>query len=139
MMKGGGAMAKYVDGFVLVVPNDKNEEYKKMAEQGRDIWMRLGALEYYECRGNDLAPQDMGGGKARAFPEMAGANNDETVWFSFIVFKSKEHRDEVNAKMIEEMGKQAEGEKEMLMPFEMKRMAYGGFQVEVEGSATLNK
>lgn len=126
-------MAKYVDGFVLVVPKDKTEEYKKMAEMGRDIWMKLGALEYYECRGNDLTPQEMGGEKARAFPEMAGAKDDETVWFSFIVFKSKEHRDEVNAKMIEEMGKQMGENKDMSMPFEMKRMAYGGFQVEVEG------
>lgn len=126
-------MAKYVDGFVLVVPNDKTEEYKKMAEEGRNIWMKLGALEYYECRGNDMVPQDMGGGSARTFPEMAGAKNDETVWFSFIVFKSKEHRDEVNAKMMEEMDKQMDGITDMLMPFDIKRMAYGGFQVEVEG------
>ncbi|MEN9327959.1 MAG: hypothetical protein RI947_767 [Candidatus Parcubacteria bacterium] len=126
-------MAKYVDGFVLVIPKDKTEEYKKMAEEGREIWMRLGALEYYECRGNDMAQLDMGGEKTRAFPDMAGAKNGETVWFSFIVFKSKEHRDEVNAKMMEEMGKLMEGKKDMSMPFEMKRMAYGGFQVEVEG------
>lgn len=126
-------MAKYVDGFVLVVPNDKTEEYKKMAEEGRDLWMRLGALEYYECRGDDLVPQDMGGVKARAFPEMAGATDSETVWFSFIVFESKEHRDEVNAKVMEEMNKQMEEKKDMSMPFDMKRMSYGGFQVEVEG------
>lgn len=126
-------MAKYVDGFVLVVPNNKIEEYRKMAEEGRDLWMRLGALEYYECRGDDLAQMDMGGQKARAFPEMAGAKNDETVWFSFVVFKSKEHRDEVNAKMVEEMSKLMEGKKDMVVPFDMKRMAYGGFQVEVEG------
>lgn len=126
-------MGKYVDGFVLVVPNDKAEEYKKMAEEGRDMWMKFGALEYYECRGNDLVPQDMGGQKARAFPEMANANENETVWFSFIVFNSKEHRDEVNKKVMDEMGKQMEGKKDMTMPFDMKRMAYGGFQVEVEG------
>jgi uncharacterized protein YbaA (DUF1428 family) len=52
-------MAKYVDGFVLVVPLDKVEEYKKMAEYGRDLWLENGALEYYECRGNDLKPQEM--------------------------------------------------------------------------------
>jgi uncharacterized protein YbaA (DUF1428 family) len=126
-------MAKYVDGFVLVVPNDKNEAYKKMAEEGRDLWMRLGAVEYYECRGHDMVPPDMGGEKARAFPEMAGATSGETVWFSFVVFKSKEHRDEVNARMIEEMSKQMEGKQDMSTPFDMKRMAYGGFQVEVEG------
>lgn len=126
-------MGKYVDGFVLVVPNDKTDEYKKMAEDGKATWMKFGALEYYECRGDDLIPQDMGGQKARAFPEMAGAKEGETVWFSFIVFKSKEHRDEVNAKVMEEMGKQMNGKQEMVMPFEMKRMTYGGFQVEVEG------
>jgi len=126
-------MAKYVDGFVLVVPNDKTEEYRKMAEQGRDIWMKAGALEYYECRGDDMVPQGSGDEKTRAFPEMAGAKSDETVWFSFIVFKSKEHRDEVNAKMVEEMSKQMEGQEDFSIPFDMKRMAYGGFQVEVEG------
>ncbi|MBP6888961.1 MAG: DUF1428 domain-containing protein [Candidatus Moranbacteria bacterium] len=124
---------KYVDGFVLVVPKDKTEVYKKMAEEGRDTWMRCGALEYYECRGDDLVPQEMGGEKARAFTDMAGAKDDETVWFSFIVFKSKEHRDEVNVKVMEEMGKKAEVYKDFVMPFDMKRMAYGGFKVEVEG------
>ncbi len=126
-------MAKYVDGFVLVVPKDKAEEYKKMAEGGRDTWIKYGALEYYECRGDDLVPQEMGGEKARAFPEMTGATSEDTVWFSFIVFKSKEHRDEVNAKVMEDMNMQMEGHENMPMPFDMKRMAYGGFQVEVEG------
>ncbi len=126
-------MAKYVDGFVLVVPKDKIEDYKKMAEEGRDSWMKYGALEYYECRGDDLVPQEMGGEKARAFTDMAGAADDETVWFSFIVFESKEHRDEVNAKVMEDMSKQADKYKDMVVPFDMKRMSYGGFQVEVEG------
>lgn len=126
-------MAKYIDGFVLVVPKNKTEEYKKMAESGRDMWMKHGALGYYECRGDDLVPQEMGGEKARAFTEMAGAARDETVWFSYIVFKSKEHRNEVNARVMEEMNKQMEGNKDMPMPFDMKRMAYGGFQVEIEG------
>lgn len=125
-------MAKYVDGFVLVVPKDKTEEYKKMAEEGRDMWMKHGALDYYECRGDDLKQQEMGDMKSRAFTEMAGAKEDEGVWFSFIVFKSKEHRDEVNAKVMEEMSKQMEGKKDFSVPFDMKRMAYGGFQVEVE-------
>lgn len=126
-------MEKYVDGFVLVVPKNKSEEYKKMAEEGRDIWIKYGALEYYECRGDDLVPQEMGGEKARAFTEMAGAKSDETVWFSFIVFKSKEDRDEVNAKVMAKMNEKMKEHKDMQMPFDMKRMAYGGFQVEVEG------
>ena len=126
-------MAKYVDGFVLVVPEGKADEYKKMAEFGRDSWMKHGALEYYECRGDDFIPQEMGGEKARAFTEMTGATSGDTVWFSFIVFESKEHRDAVNAKVMEEMSKQMEGHENMSMPFDMKQMAYGGFQVEVEG------
>lgn len=126
-------MAKYVDGFVLVVPISKTEEYKKMAESGRDMWMKCGALEYYECRGNDLIPQEMGGEKARSFTAMTGATSSDTIWFSFIVFKSKEHRDEVNTRVMEEMGKQMEGHEDMSAPFDLKQMAYGGFQVEVEG------
>jgi uncharacterized protein YbaA (DUF1428 family) len=125
-------MSKYVDGFVLVIPKDKTEEYKKMAEGGRDLWMKHGALDYYECRENDLTPQEMGDKKTRAFTEMAGAKNNEMVWFSFIIFKSKEHRDEVNAKVMAEMGEQMKDAKDMQMPFEMNRMAYGGFEVVVE-------
>lgn len=126
-------MAKYVDGFVLVIPKNKEEEYKKMAEGGRDIWMKHGALGYYECKGNDLSPQSMGPIKSREFIEMAGASTDETVWFSFIIFKDKQHRDEVNAKVNAEMQEQMKNGEDMQMPFDVKRMAYGGFQVEVEG------
>ena len=128
-------MAKYVDGFVLKIPKGKDEEYRKMAEGGRDSWMRHGALGYFECRGDDMVPPEMGGERARSFPEMAGAKGDETVWFSFIIFKSKEHRDEVNARVMKEMGDMAAENKnfDMSMPFEMQEMSYGGFQVEVEG------
>lgn len=126
-------MGKYVDGFVLIVPADKADDYKKQATMGRDLWMKHGALEYFECRGDDLAQQEMGGYKSRAFGEMAGAKEGEEVWFSFIVFKSKEHRDEVNAKVIEEMTKSAEQNTDMPMILAMNRMAYGGFAVEVEG------
>lgn len=123
----------YVDGFVLVVPEDKTEQYKEAASMGRDMWMKHGALSVYECKGDDMAQQDMGGEKTRAFPEMAGAKQGETVWFSFIVFKSKEHRDEVNAKVMEEMNQQTEGHEDEPMPFDMKRMAYGGFEAVVKG------
>lgn len=126
-------MGKYVDGFVLVIPEAKVQEYRKMAESGRDTWLKHGALGYYECRGNDLVPPDMGGERARAFTEMAGAGGDETVWFSFIIFKSKAHRDQVNSQVMAEMNEQMKDQKDMQMPFDMKRMAYGGFQVEVEG------
>jgi len=125
-------MGKYVDGFVLVVPADKAGEYKKMATMGRDAWMKHGALSYYECRANDLKPQEMGDEATRPFNDMAGAKGGEDVWFSFIVFKSKKHRDEVNAKVMAEM---AESDMPFPdpMPTDMTRMAYGGFTVEVEG------
>lgn len=126
-------MSKYVDGFVLVVPKNKQEEYKKMAEIGKNAWIKHGALEYFECKGDDMKPQEMGDEKTRSFPEMTGANSDENVWFSFIVFKSKEHRDEVNAKVMVEMGEQMKDIQDMQVPVDMKRMAYGGFAVEVEG------
>ncbi len=125
-------MSKYVDGFILVIPKDKTEEYKKMAEMGRDSWLKHGALEYYETRGDDLNPMVMGDMKTRAFAEMAGATDNDTVWLSFIVFKSKEHRDEVNAKVNEEMS-QLGDQSVFTMPFDMAKMAYGGFSVEVEG------
>lgn len=126
-------MAKYVDGFVLVVPKGKEAAYQKMAEMGRDSWMKHGALQYFECRGNDLKQQEMGDEKSRAFAEMAGATADENVWFSFIVFESKEHRDEVNAKVMAEMGETFADIPVFEMPTDMKKMAYGGFEVAVEG------
>lgn len=125
-------MAKYVDGFILVVPKDKSEEYKKMAEEGRESWMKHGALQYFECRGEDLAGHEMGGEKTLPFAVMANANSNEDVWFSFVIFNSKEHRDEVNKKVMAEMEEKDPGAN-FVMPFDMKKMAYGGFSVEVEG------
>jgi uncharacterized protein YbaA (DUF1428 family) len=125
-------MAKYVDGFVLVVPKGKEADYRKMAEMGRDSWMKHGALEYFECRGDDLKQQEMGDEKSRAFKEMAGASADDNVWFSFIVFKSKEHRDEVNKKVMKEMSEMGD-QGDFEMPTDMTKMAYGGFEAVVEG------
>lgn len=126
-------MAKYIDGFVLVVPKGKENEYQKMAEGGRDSWLKHGALQYFECKGDDLKPQQMGPDKSREFTEMAGANADENVWFSFIVFESKAHRDEVNAKVMAEMSEEYDENSDFVMPFEMSKMAYGGFEAVVEG------
>lgn len=126
-------MGKYVDGFVLVVPKGKEAVYEKMAEMGRDSWMKHGALQYFECRGDDLKQQEMGDEKSRAFAEMAGASDDENVWFSFIVFKNKEHRDEVNKKVMKEMSESFKEQDTFEMPNDMKKMAYGGFAVSVEG------
>jgi uncharacterized protein YbaA (DUF1428 family) len=126
-------MGKYVDGFVLVVPKGKEAEYEEMAKMGRDSWMKHGALQYFECKGDDLKQQEMGGQKSRAYGEMTGAKSDENVWFSFIVFKSKEHRDEVNKKVMEEMDEAYKDQTDFEMPSDMKKMAYGGFEVVVEG------
>ncbi len=126
-------MAKYVDGFVLIVPKGKEAAYEEMAKQGRDSWMKHGALQYFECKGDDLKQQEMGDEKSRAFSEMTGATSDENVWFSFIVFNSKEHRDEVNKKVMDEMNEAYSEQTDFEMPTDMKRMAYGGFQVQVEG------
>ena len=126
-------MTKYVDGFVLVIPKGKEAEYQKMAEEGRESWMKHGALQYFECRGDDLKQQEMGDEKSRAFEEMAGASAEENVWFSFIVFESKEHRDEVNKKVMAEMDEAYSEMTDFDMPNDMKRMAYGGFSVAVEG------
>ncbi len=126
-------MAKYVDGFVLVVPKGKEAEYQKMAEEGRDSWMKHGALQYFECRGDDLKQNEMGDLKSRAYQEMTGANSDENVWFSFIVFESKEHRDEVNAKVMAEMDEAYSEQTDFEIPQDMTKMAYGGFEVVVEG------
>ncbi|TAH32870.1 DUF1428 domain-containing protein [Candidatus Saccharibacteria bacterium] len=126
-------MAKYVDGFVLVVPKGKEAEYQEMAEMGRDSWMKHGALQYFECKGDDLKQQEMGDQKSRAYKDMAGAGDDENVWFSFIIFESKEHRDEVNAKVMAEMNEAYKDQASFEMPNDMQKMAYGGFEVVVEG------
>lgn len=126
-------MAKYVDGFVLVIPKGKEAEYQKMAEMGRDSWMKNGALQYFECKGDDLKQQEMGEEKSRAFEEMAKAGSDDNVWFSFIVFESKDHRDEVNKKVMAEMSETFKDMGTFEMPNDMTKMAYGGFTVAVEG------
>ncbi|HEY9584262.1 MAG TPA: DUF1428 family protein, partial [Candidatus Paceibacterota bacterium] len=80
---------QYVDGFVLVVPKNKVGIYKKMAEDGAKMWKKFGALDYKECVGDDMRPKGMGEMKPLFFTEMAKAKKNETVWFSFITFKSK--------------------------------------------------
>ena len=95
--------------------------------------MKHGALQYFECRGDDLKQQEMGDEKSRAFAEMAGAGADDNVWFSFIVFESKAHRDEVNKKVMAEMDEAYADQTDFEMPTDMQKMAYGGFEVAVEG------
>jgi uncharacterized protein YbaA (DUF1428 family) len=121
----------YIDGFLLVVPKSKVTEYKKMAELGKKVWMKHGALQYMECMGEDLRPKGMGGVKPRTFIQAATAKPNETVWFSFIVFKNKKHRDAVNAKVMKDPLMNDPAWKDKPMPLDMKRFSYGGFSVEV--------
>ncbi len=115
---------KYVDGYVLPVPKNKVSAYRRMALQGKKIWQKHGALEYYECVGDDLDSK----WAMVKFPKALKAKPGETIVFSFIVFRSRAHRDRVNAKVMNDpmMKQSAES-----MPFDMKRMAYGGFKVIV--------
>ena len=119
-----------MDGFLLVVPKNKVAAYKQMATVGKKVWMKYGALDYKECRGDDVRPKGMGV-KPRSFIDAAKAKTGETVWFSFIVFKSKKHRDQVNAKVMKDPLMNDPKWQNMPMPFDMKRFAYGGFKVEV--------
>lgn len=124
-------MAKYVDGFVIVASKKNRAAYRKMAAWGKRSWMKHGALDYKECVGDDLEP-DMHGMPAKNFKKLAGAKKGEDVWFSFIVYKSKKHRDQVNKKVMEDMNKDMEKHKDMKIPFDMKRFSFGGFKVEVD-------
>lgn len=124
---------KYVDAFVLVVPKDKVEAYREMAREGGEMWMKHGALAYRECMGDDLNPEMGGGMEGLRFPQMTKADSNETVWFSYIEFESKEHRDLVNKKVMAEMEEKYKDHPDAMqnMPFDMKKMAYGGFTAEV--------
>ena len=125
-------MERYVDGFVLTVPNDKIDAYREMASEAGQLWIDHGALEYVEAIGDDLEPE-MDGMPMRTFPELAEAGDDDTVVFSFIVFESREHRDEVNAKVMEDPKMDPENFDEGYeMPFDGARMAYGGFRSIVD-------
>src|SRR3989344_944880 len=122
---------KYVDGFLLVVPGDKVAEYKKMAAFGKKLWMKHGALDYKECKGDDLRTKGIDDWKPQSFIDAADAKKGETVWLSFIVFKSRKHRDQVNAKVMKDPVMNDPKVKDQTMPFDMKRFVYGGFKVEV--------
>jgi len=117
---------KYVDGFVLPVPKKKLAAYQRMAHQAGKIWREHGALDYKECVGDDVNVK-MG----LPFPKLAKTKPGETVFFSFIVYKSRAHRDQVNKKVMSDPRiKDMCDPKDM--PFDVKRMAYGGFKTLVE-------
>lgn len=123
----------YVDGFVFVVSKKNLAAYRKMAQGGGKIWKKCGALDYKECIGDDLNP-NMGGMPGLTFTKLVKLKKGETVWFSFITYKSRKHRDQVNAKVMKVMNNPKEQKKwkDKPMPFDMKRMAYGGFKAEVD-------
>jgi uncharacterized protein YbaA (DUF1428 family) len=123
----------YVDGFVLVVPKKNFNKYKKMATDAGKIWKKFGALEYLECVGDDLNP-DMGGMKALNFPKMTKLKKNENVWFSFIIYKNKNHRDSVNKMVMNYFKKMHKDNIDHMknMPWDMKKFAYGGFKTIVE-------
>ena len=115
---------KYVDGFVLPLPAENLPAYRRMSRLAGAIWREHGALQYLECAGDDLYIEG-----TLPFPTLTGAGDGDTVVFAFIVYESREHRDEVNRKVMADPRLNAMGEK---MPFDVKRMAYGGFDVIVE-------
>lgn len=121
---------KYVDGFVIAVPEGRIDEYREMAKMGERLWIKHGALEYFECVGEDLEPVNMPG---TTFLKMAETTPGETVVFSFIVFESRAHRDKVNAMVMSDPMMNDPAWKDKPMPFDIGRMAYGGFDVLVGG------
>jgi uncharacterized protein YbaA (DUF1428 family) len=118
----------YVDGFVIPVPKKNTAKYRKMAREASLVWKKFGALDYKECMIEDVKPPFV----TFTFPEMANTKPGETVWFSFIVYKSRAHRDLVNKKVMAHFAKKYGKDKEWPMPFDMKRFAYGGFKVMVQ-------
>lgn len=118
-------MSKYIDGFVIPVAKANIEQYREIAQKASEIWKEYGALDYYETVGDDLETEGM-----LSFKTIAGASADETVIFSWIVYESREHRDQVNAAVMEDARiKEIIGHEPK--PFDYDRMAYGGFKTLV--------
>ncbi len=119
-------MSHYVDGFVLPVPKKNVAAYRRMAEKASKIWREHGALEFRECIGDDL--------KAKGFvpyPRLVKAKPSETVFFSWILYRSRAHRDRVNAKVMKDP-RILDMLKKQRCPFDVKRMSMGGFKVLVD-------
>ncbi|MGH8662659.1 MAG: DUF1428 domain-containing protein [Burkholderiales bacterium] len=119
-------MAHYVDGFVVPVPRAKLDAYREMAEKAGKVWKEHGALQFWECAGDDVQP-----GKVTSFPQAVQLKDDEMVVFSFIVYATLEDRDRINAAVMEDPRL-----KDMMspkdMPFDGQRMFWGGFKTLVE-------
>ena len=117
-------MGRYVDGFVLPVPKKNIKAYQAMAKKAGKVWIEHGALEFIECVADDVKP-----GKQTSFPQSVKLKPGETVFFSWIVYKSRAHRDKVLKKVMAD--KRMDMDMSM-MPFDAKRMMYGGFKPIVE-------
>jgi uncharacterized protein YbaA (DUF1428 family) len=115
-------MGRYIDGFVIPVSKDRVEDYRRVAEKASAIWKEYGALDYWECVGDDLACPGM-----VSFTQLAQANADETVIFAWVVFESREHRDRANEKIMADprLKDMVDSNKPI---FDCKRMAFGGFK-----------
>lgn len=119
-------MAKYVDGFVLPVPRRNAAAYRRMARLAGKVWKEHGALEYRECVADDVKP-----GKITSFPQSVKLKPGEAVWFSWIVYKSRKDRDRINALVMKDP-RLAKMMNPKSMPFDGKRMIYGGFKFVVD-------
>jgi uncharacterized protein YbaA (DUF1428 family) len=116
----------YVDGFLLPLPKSNIEKYKEIATKCGAVWLEHGALQYRECITEDVKP-----GKLTSFPQSVNLKDDETVIFSWIVYESRAHRDSVNEKVMNDP-RITEIMNPESMPFDGKRMIYGGFDVLID-------
>jgi len=119
-------MATYVDGFVVPVPKRNLDAYRRLSRKAGKIWIEHGALEFKECVAEDVQP-----GEVTSFPQSVQLKRGETVVFSWIVFKSRAHRDRVNAKVLADP-RLADAMDPKAQPFDAKRMIYGGFETIVD-------
>ena len=115
----------YVDGFVLPVPKKNLDAYRRLARQAGDVWREYGALEYVECVADDVKS-----GEVTSFPQSVKLEPDETVVFAWIVYESREQRDAINEKVMKDPRMANQDPKDL--PFDGKRMFWGGFQPLLE-------
>ena len=118
----------YVDGFIVPVPKKKLGDYKKLARLAGKVWREHGALEFRECVADDVPV-----GKLTSFPRSVKMKGNETVVFSWIVYKSRKHRDRVNAAVMKDKRMAKMMQSGASMPFDGKRMIFGGFKVMLGG------
>lgn len=119
-------MGRYVDGFVLPVPKRNLAAYRKMARLSGKVWKEHGALEYVESVADDVKP-----GKYTSFPQSVKLRKNETVWFSWVTYKSRKHRDQVLAKVMKDP-RLAPLTNPRNMPFDGRRMFWGGFKIQID-------